>query len=99
MYSSPGSSTALVAMLIALLAGCSGKTFAATQPGEGGVPAFYAWTDKVPSTPGQMLRAEPLTPTQSLEKAGQNVRILYTSTDGLNNQPVVVSGALLIPEA
>ncbi|MCH5512091.1 lipase family protein [Pseudomonas syringae] len=104
MYSSPGSSTALVALLIALLTGCSGapgtsaKTVGATQPGEGGVPAFYAWTAKVPSTPGRMLRAEPLTPIQSLDNAGQNVRILYTSTDGLNNQPVVVSGALFTPK-
>ncbi|KJC36047.1 lipase [Bradyrhizobium sp. LTSP885] len=68
-------------------------------PGDGGVPAFYTWTDKVPPTPGQMLRTEPLTATQSLTEAGQNIRILYTSTDSIDNHtPIVVSGALFVPK-
>jgi pimeloyl-ACP methyl ester carboxylesterase len=68
-------------------------------PGDGGVPAFYSWTEKVPSAPGQMLRTEPLTPDQSLAEAGQNIRILYTSTDGIDNRtPIVVSGALFVPK-
>ncbi|CAN7703114.1 lipase family protein [Caballeronia sp. LjRoot31] len=67
--------------------------------GDGGVPAFYTWTEQVPPTPGQMLRTGQLTPPQSLAEAGQNIRILYTSTDGLDNRtPIVVSGALFVPK-
>ncbi|WP_213763817.1 lipase family protein [Caballeronia sp. dw_19] len=67
--------------------------------GDGGVPAFYTWTEQVPPTPGQMLRTGQLTPQQSLTEAGQNIRILYTSTDGLDNRtPVVVSGVLFVPK-
>ncbi|MDU8498776.1 alpha/beta fold hydrolase [Pseudomonas syringae] len=105
MNSSPRYSAVLATLLMVLLAACSAvpgssmKTVSVAQsdPGEGGVPAFYTRPDKVPSTPGQLLRSEPLTATQSLENAGQNIRILYTSTDGLNNQPVAVSGALFMP--
>lgn len=68
-------------------------------PGDGGVPAFYNWTDKVPATPGQLLRSEPLTAEQSLAEAGQDIRVLYTSTDGIDNRtPIVVSGALFLPK-
>ncbi|CAB3750105.1 lipase [Burkholderia paludis] len=63
------------------------------------VPAFYAWSDAVPATPGQLLRTEPLTPEQSLAEAGKNIRLLYTSTDGVDGHtPVVVSGALFLPK-
>nr|WP_231654027.1 lipase family protein [Pseudomonas californiensis] len=93
----------LSGVLLALLAGCSGKPIAPPQaaslPGEGGVPAFYTWTGAVPSAPGKMLSSEPLTARQSLDEAGQNIRILYTSTDGLDStRSVVVSGALFIPK-
>ena len=70
-----------------------------SAPDESGVPAFYTWTDKISSTPGQMLRTEPLTAPQSLTEAGQNIRILYTSTDGIDNRtPIAVSGALFVPK-
>ncbi|EGH42285.1 putative lipoprotein, partial [Pseudomonas syringae pv. pisi str. 1704B] len=98
MNSSPRSSAILAILLTVLLAGCSAApgsarpSVNATRYGEGGVSAFYTWPDKVPPTPGRLLRSEPLTDKQSLENAGQNARILYTSTDGLNNQPVAVSG-------
>ncbi|NVZ99503.1 alpha/beta fold hydrolase [Pseudomonas gingeri] len=63
-----------------------------------GVSSFYEWTAKVPGKPGQLLRTEPLTPQQSLAEAGRNIRLLYTSTDGVGNPlPNVVSGALFIP--
>lgn len=66
---------------------------------DGGVPAFYTWTDAIPPTPGHMLRTEPLTSEQSLADAAQNIRILYTSTDGIDNRtPIVVSGALFVPK-
>ncbi|NWC92818.1 MULTISPECIES: alpha/beta fold hydrolase [unclassified Pseudomonas] len=89
----------LSVVLAVFLAGCGGASAAQTQVGDGGVPAFYTWADKMPASPGQMLRSEPLTAAQSLAEAGQNVRILYTSTDGLDSRKqVVVSGALFLPE-
>jgi pimeloyl-ACP methyl ester carboxylesterase len=68
--------------------------------GDGGVSAFYTWTDgDVPATPGQMLRTEPLDPALGLAMAGQQMRILYTSTDGIDGKtPVVVSGAYFAPK-
>ncbi|WGS54856.1 alpha/beta fold hydrolase [Paraburkholderia sp. D15] len=86
--------------VIAVVIGTS-AVVAAPLPvtGDGGVPAFYTWQETVPATPGQMLRTEPLTPQQSLTEAGQNIRILYTSTDGIDKHtPIVVSGALFLPK-
>ena len=62
--------------------------------GDGGVSSFYTWNDgDIPSTPGQMLRTEPLDPALGLAMAGEQLRILYTSTDGIDGKtPVVVSG-------
>ncbi|MGH8782918.1 alpha/beta hydrolase [Paraburkholderia sp.] len=88
----------VVAIVIATLtsAVCA-QSSAVTE--DGGVPAFYTWTDTFPSTPGHMLRTEPLTSEQSLAEAGQNIRILYTSTDGIDTRtPIVVSGALFVPK-
>ena len=79
----------LITLVIAAAIGTSGIV-AASQPviGDGGVPPFYTWTEQVPATPGQMLRTEPLTPQQSLTDAGQNIRILYTSTDEIGRAHV-----------
>jgi pimeloyl-ACP methyl ester carboxylesterase len=68
--------------------------------GDGGVSAFYTWTGgDVPATPGQMLRTEPLDPALGLAMAGQQMRILYTSTDGTDGKtPIVVSGAYFAPK-
>ncbi|WP_395611364.1 lipase family protein [Pseudomonas sp. B22129] len=61
--------------------------------------AFYTWADPVPGQPGLLLRSEALTPQQSLADAAQNLRILYSSTDGLDNHtPITVSGALFLPK-
>lgn len=61
--------------------------------------AFYTWAGPVPPMPGKLLRSEALTPQQSLASAGLNLRILYSSTDGLDNlTPVAVSGALFVPK-
>lgn len=59
---------------------------------------FYTWTGPVPAQPGVLLRSEALTVQQSLAEAAQNLRILYGSTDGLDNRtPIIVSGALFLP--
>jgi Secretory lipase len=67
--------------------------------GDGGVSAFYVWQDALPAAPGSMLREEPLSPTQRQSAAAQNLRILYTSTNGVgrHDRLVAVSGALYLP--
>jgi pimeloyl-ACP methyl ester carboxylesterase len=67
--------------------------------GDGGVSPFYTWAGEIPTTPGQMLRTEPLDPALGLAMTGEQRRILYTSTDGVaGKNPVVVSGALFLPQ-
>jgi hypothetical protein len=67
--------------------------------GDGGVSPFYTWTGDIPATPGQTLRTEPLDPALGLDMAGEQRRILYTSTDGMDDKrPVVVSGAYFVPK-
>jgi len=69
------------------------------QQGDGGVSAFYTWADEIPTSPGTMLRTEPLDPNLGLAMAGEQVRILYTSTSGVDGKtPVVVSGAFFVPK-
>ena len=69
------------------------------EQGDGRVSAFYTWTDEIPSTPGRMLRTEPLEARLGLNNAGRQVRILYTSTDGMDGKtPIVVSGEFFVPK-
>jgi hypothetical protein len=68
------------------------------RQGDGGVSAFYAWTDDIPNRPGQMLRTEPLDARLGLASAGRQMRILYSSTNGTDGTtPVAVSGAFFLP--
>jgi secretory lipase len=67
--------------------------------GDGGVSPFYTWSGDIPATPGQMLRTEALDPALGLTMAGEQRRILYTSTNGMDGKtPVVVSGAYFVPK-
>lgn len=67
--------------------------------GDGRVSSFYNWTEVIPSTPGKLLRSEPLSATLSLPSAASQQRILYSSLDGRDGTtPIVVSGALFIPK-
>lgn len=51
------------------------------------------------STPGQLLRVEPLSEKQSLAAAAENLRVLYSSTEGVwGNDLVAVSGVLYLPK-
>jgi hypothetical protein len=66
--------------------------------GDGGVPAFYQWTGDLPQ-PGTLLRNEPLPENLLLPEASRGERILYSSTNGLNDKDrVSVSGALFWPK-
>jgi len=67
--------------------------------GDGRVSPFYTWTEEIPDTPGRMLRAEPLDPTLGLAMAGEQFRVLYSSTDGMDGKtPAVVSGTVFLPK-
>jgi dienelactone hydrolase len=69
------------------------------EQGDGRVSAFYTWEGEIPSRPGQMLRTEPLEARLGLSNAGQQIRFLYSSTDGTDGKtPVVVSGEFFIPK-
>jgi pimeloyl-ACP methyl ester carboxylesterase len=66
--------------------------------GDGGMPDFYRISAAVPKRPGKLIRSEPLSAQQSLANAAKNVRILYSSTDGLDGKTAIaVSGAVFIP--
>ena len=67
--------------------------------GDGGVSAFYVWDKAVPGTPGKLLRQEPLASELMLVNAAKGFRVLYTSTNGLDNEtPIAVSGAIYFPK-
>lgn len=67
--------------------------------GDGRVSGFYIWDNAIPATPGTLLRSEPLPETLGLSNASKQLRILYTSTDGISGKdPITVSGALFFPE-
>ena len=92
-------------LLTAVTAVLAGLAQAARVPaadpaqGDGGVSPFYTWGEDIPASPGQLLRSEPLAPTLGLAEAGEQFRILYSSTDGIDGKtPVVVSGAYFVPK-
>ncbi|MGJ7605251.1 alpha/beta fold hydrolase [Variovorax sp. LT1R20] len=67
--------------------------------GDGGVSAFYSFTEQISGGPGKLLRSEPLTGRAALAEAGSSTRVLYSSTDGLDGRSLIaVSGALFIPK-
>ncbi|MGJ8535834.1 MAG: alpha/beta hydrolase [Parasphingopyxis sp.] len=66
--------------------------------GDGGVSDFYRYDDPILTEPGVVLRQEPLEEHQSIEEAARNIRLLYSSTDGLDGETrLAVSGVLFIP--
>ena len=67
--------------------------------GDGGVSAFYVWGGPLPTRAGIMLREEPLPKTQLQPAAAQNIRVLYSSTDGVgDHERIAVSGAIYLPK-
>jgi pimeloyl-ACP methyl ester carboxylesterase len=67
--------------------------------GDGGVSPFYTWVGEIPDAPGHMLRTEPLDAARGLAMAGEQFRILYSSTNGMDGKtPVAVSGAYFAPK-
>ncbi|MGB0907683.1 MAG: lipase family protein [Maricaulaceae bacterium] len=67
--------------------------------GDGGVSDFYKYKETLPAKTGVLLRQEPLTAKQSVPGAAQNIRLLYSSIDGIDGStPIPVSGSLFLPE-
>jgi hypothetical protein len=67
--------------------------------GDGGVSDFYVWSDRLPNQPGILLRHEALGPPHMLDNAATGERVLYTSTDGMNDVTrIAVSGAVYLPK-
>ena len=67
--------------------------------GDGGVSAFYVWDKEVPGTPGRLLRQEPLPESLMLVNASKGLRVLYTSTNGIDGKTsITVSGAIYFPK-
>ena len=88
-------------MLLVAIALCTAPARAQTADpaqGDGRVSAFYSWQDAIPQ-PGRVLRQEPLDPAFGLSDAGVQVRILYSSTNGIDGKsPIAVSGLLFLPK-
>ena len=68
------------------------------QLGDGGVSDFYSYKPSLSAIPGVLLRQEPLATHQSIPGAAENIRLLYSSTDGLDGKTAIaVSGGLFLP--
>jgi len=66
---------------------------------DGRTSPFYQASGALPERPGAMLRTEPLPAELGLSAAGEQKRILYTSTDGIRGSGVLpVSGVLFLPK-
>jgi hypothetical protein len=65
--------------------------------GDGGVSDFYAWTRK-PGLPGRMLKQEPLPADLTQPESGKALRVLYSSTSGVGQGAIAVSGMVFIPK-
>jgi|TARA_B110000977_G_scaffold6093_1_gene8568 pimeloyl-ACP methyl ester carboxylesterase len=94
-----GSFSILLSAVIALAPVQAAGAAANSALGDSDIGEFYRIDDVAKKEPGVLLRQEPLEEHQSLNRAGKNVRLLYTSTEGLFGEPTVaVSGALFLPE-
>lgn len=94
-----------------LMMGCStvvplaAPTFEATETVSKGVKAdqflsdFYVAPALMPKISGHLIRQEPLPQDQAIAGAAENVRLLYSSTDGISDQGIIaVSGTLHLPD-
>ncbi|SFG00538.1 Acetyl esterase/lipase [Novosphingobium sp. CF614] len=65
--------------------------------GDGGVSDFYAWNGPLPG-PGRMLRQERLPADRTQPDAGKALRVLYSSTSGVGQGAIAVSGMVFLPK-
>lgn len=77
---------------------CSSSEPAPTR-GDVVLSEFYVPPTELPDVPGVLLRQEALSDDQALLSAAHNIRLLYTSTEGLDGRDInAVSAALYLPE-
>jgi acetyl esterase/lipase len=93
----------IVPFLATILLAASAHAVQAPAPdplqGDGRVSSFYTWQGEITATPGKLLRQEKLEPTLGLASAGTDLRILYSSMNGVDGKtPVAVSGLLFLPK-
>lgn len=66
--------------------------------GDSFLSGFYSYDGEI-EKPGVLLKTEKLGDSQSNPGAGSNIRLLYSSTDGIGAEDILpVSGALFLPE-
>ena len=77
----------------------SSGPLARPRRGDGGTSAFYIYAKPLPKKPGELLRHEPLEIHQSVPGAARNLRLLYSSTDGIDGSTIIaVSGSIFLPD-
>ncbi|MDG1165315.1 MAG: hypothetical protein P8P26_08595 [Porticoccaceae bacterium] len=60
---------------------------------------FYNYRGQLPKSSGILIQRESLADHQKVPGAAVNMRLLYSSTDGLDGEtPVMVSGSLFLPQ-
>lgn len=75
------------------------KESSAPSRGDTVLSDFYVPPATMPDDPGVLIRQEPIEGAPVLDGAGTNLRILYSSTEGLGGQAKnVISGALYLPK-
>lgn len=102
---------AVIAGALLLLVAAAGWTWSAIQtprdlPASGAPPRgdvasseFYNPPPTLPEASGTLIRQEPLSGQATLAEAGANIRILYSSTDGLDGRTRnAVSGTVYLPK-
>lgn len=63
------------------------------------IASFYDWQGEAKAIPGTLLRSEDLPAEFALADAARSLRVLYSSTNGVDGRStVIVSGALFIPK-
>lgn len=90
---------AAVSLIISVASAAAQSPALDPLQGDGRVSAFYQWTGPMPGKPGRLLNTEPLPSELGLSQAGIQKRILYTSTDGVDDtSPTIVSGGYFAPK-
>jgi len=89
----------ILTLCSSLVFGETNYTSNAPALGDSYIGEFYLVDDVSAKAPGILLRQESLDEHQSLNRAAESHRLLYTSTEGLFAQrSVAVSGALFLPK-
>ena len=101
-----------IVLSCAAIVSCTGQTQVSTSNeietsareistlGDGGVSNFYRTSvEKTPNKAGVLVKQEPHELRQSVPGAAENIRVLYTSTNGLDQKSIVtVSGSVFLPQ-